>query len=79
MSVTFSLSIHLRQMSIDNKRSFEQAYLFNDYWEDIGTIRSFFEANLALTEHVRTNLSSKILFIIKNIICSYCYSRVYTF
>lgn len=29
-----------------------QAYLFNDYWEDIGTIRSFFEANLALTEHV---------------------------
>ena len=48
--------IHLRQMSIDNKRSFEQAYLFNDYWEDIGTIRSFFEANLALTEHVRTNL-----------------------
>lgn len=29
-----------------------QAYLFNDYWEDIGTIKSFFEANLALTEHV---------------------------
>ncbi|XP_055818090.1 glucose-1-phosphate adenylyltransferase large subunit 3, chloroplastic/amyloplastic isoform X1 [Solanum dulcamara] len=28
-----------------------KAYLFNDYWEDIGTIRSFFEANLALTEH----------------------------
>ncbi|XP_050947785.1 glucose-1-phosphate adenylyltransferase large subunit 1, chloroplastic-like isoform X2 [Cucumis melo] len=27
-----------------------KAYLFNDYWEDIGTIRSFFEANLALTE-----------------------------
>ncbi|KAI7741332.1 hypothetical protein M8C21_005083, partial [Ambrosia artemisiifolia] len=27
------------------------AFLFNDYWEDIGTIRSFFEANLALTEH----------------------------
>jgi len=25
-----------------------QAYLFNDYWEDIGTIKSFFEANLAL-------------------------------
>jgi len=23
-----------------------QAYLFKDYWEDIGTIRSFFEANL---------------------------------
>ncbi|TXG71985.1 hypothetical protein EZV62_000564 [Acer yangbiense] len=28
-----------------------KAYLFNDYWEDIGTIRSFFEANLALTEN----------------------------
>lgn len=26
-----------------------QAYLFNDYWEDIGTIESFFDANLALT------------------------------
>ena len=25
------------------------AYLFNDYWEDIGTIKSFFDANLALT------------------------------
>lgn len=25
------------------------AYLFNGYWEDIGTIRSFFDANLALT------------------------------
>lgn len=30
---------------------YTQAYLFNDYWEDIGTIRSFFEANLALTAH----------------------------
>ncbi|KAH9765206.1 glucose-1-phosphate adenylyltransferase large subunit 1 [Citrus sinensis] len=30
---------------------FLKAYLFNDYWEDIGTIRSFFEANLALTAH----------------------------
>lgn len=25
-----------------------QAHLFNDYWEDIGTIRSFYEANLDL-------------------------------
>ena len=31
---------------------FLQAYLFNDYWEDIGTIKSFFDANLALTEQV---------------------------
>ena len=27
-----------------------QCYLFNDYWEDIGTIKSFFEANLALAQ-----------------------------
>jgi glucose-1-phosphate adenylyltransferase len=27
-----------------------QAYLFNDYWEDIGTIESFFHANLALAK-----------------------------
>ncbi|KAK4752797.1 hypothetical protein SAY87_021595 [Trapa incisa] len=27
-----------------------QAYLFKDYWEDIGTVKSFFDANLALTE-----------------------------
>ncbi|KAL5995921.1 Clathrin assembly protein complex 2 beta large chain [Asimina triloba] len=33
------------------KELFTKAYLFNDYWEDIGTIRSFFEANLALTAH----------------------------
>lgn len=33
------------------KEFYTKAYLFNDYWEDIGTIRSFFEANLALTEH----------------------------
>ncbi|KAG1334117.1 Glucose-1-phosphate adenylyltransferase large subunit 1, chloroplastic [Cocos nucifera] len=30
---------------------FIKAYLFNDYWEDIGTIKSFFEANLALAAH----------------------------
>ena len=28
------------------------AYLFNDYWVDIGTIKSFFEANLALAQQV---------------------------
>ncbi|KAG8370139.1 hypothetical protein BUALT_Bualt14G0086300 [Buddleja alternifolia] len=33
------------------KEFYTKAYLFNGYWEDIGTIRSFFEANLALTEH----------------------------
>ncbi|KAL2242003.1 glucose-1-phosphate adenylyltransferase large subunit 2, chloroplastic/amyloplastic-like [Sesamum indicum] len=35
-----------------------QAYLFNDYWEDIGTIKSFFDANLALTEqHLKFDLN----------------------
>jgi glucose-1-phosphate adenylyltransferase len=29
-----------------------QAYLFNDYWEDIGTIEAFYEANLALTRQL---------------------------
>jgi glucose-1-phosphate adenylyltransferase len=28
------------------------AYIFQGYWEDIGTIRAFFEANLALTDAV---------------------------
>ncbi len=28
------------------------AYVFDDYWEDIGTIRAFFEANLMLTDSV---------------------------
>jgi glucose-1-phosphate adenylyltransferase len=28
-----------------------QVHLFDDYWEDIGTIRAFYEANLALTKH----------------------------
>ena len=27
-----------------------QAYLFKDYWEDIGTIESFYDANLTLTQ-----------------------------
>jgi glucose-1-phosphate adenylyltransferase len=31
------------------KRHNVQAYLFKDYWEDIGTIESFYKANLALT------------------------------
>lgn len=28
-----------------------QAFLFNGYWEDIGTIEAFYDANLALTKH----------------------------
>ncbi|KAJ9704757.1 hypothetical protein PVL29_003011 [Vitis rotundifolia] len=27
-----------------------EAFLFRDYWEDIGTIKTFYEANMALTE-----------------------------
>ena len=34
--------------AVDNHRV--MAYVFNGYWEDIGTIRTFYEANLALTE-----------------------------
>jgi glucose-1-phosphate adenylyltransferase len=30
------------------------AYIFQQYWEDIGTVRAFFEANLALTDAVPT-------------------------
>jgi len=28
-----------------------QTYLFNDYWEDIGTIEAFYHANINLTRH----------------------------
>ncbi|WP_247215820.1 glucose-1-phosphate adenylyltransferase [Synechococcus sp. C9] len=34
-----------------------QVYLFNDYWEDIGTIESFYEANLALTKQPKPPFS----------------------
>ncbi len=34
-----------------------QAYLFNDYWEDIGTIDSFYHANLDLTKHPKPAFS----------------------
>jgi glucose-1-phosphate adenylyltransferase len=34
-----------------------QAYLFNDYWEDIGTIEAFYEANLALTKQPHPDFS----------------------
>jgi glucose-1-phosphate adenylyltransferase len=29
-----------------------QSYIFDDYWEDIGTVKAFFEANLRLTDAV---------------------------
>ncbi len=34
-----------------------QAYLFNGYWEDIGTIAAFYDANLALTQQPRPPFS----------------------
>lgn len=34
-----------------------QAYLFKDYWEDIGTIDAFYQANLALTQQPRPPFS----------------------
>jgi len=34
-----------------------QAYLFDGYWEDIGTIKAFYEANLALTEYPNPKFS----------------------
>ncbi|KAI9074928.1 hypothetical protein K1719_043091 [Acacia pycnantha] len=32
------------------KNIMSKAFFFRDYWEDIGTIKSFYDANLALTE-----------------------------
>lgn len=37
---------HIIPTAIHNRQVY--AYLFQGYWEDVGTIRSFFEANLAL-------------------------------
>ncbi len=34
-----------------------QAYLFDDYWEDIGTIEAFYEANLTLTQQPQPRFS----------------------
>ena len=34
-----------------------QAYLFKGYWEDIGTVESFYEANLALTKQPHPDFS----------------------
>ncbi len=34
-----------------------QAYLFNDYWEDIGTIEAFYDANLGLTRQPKPPFS----------------------
>ena len=41
---------HVIPWSIKNKRVF--SHIFQGYWEDIGTIRSFYEANIELTKVV---------------------------
>jgi glucose-1-phosphate adenylyltransferase len=39
---------HILPASLQKNKVF--AYIFQGYWEDIGTVRAFFEANLALTD-----------------------------
>ena len=41
---------HIIPHAINSNRVF--AYIFQDYWEDIGTIRSFFEANIDLVSEL---------------------------
>lgn len=41
---------HILPQSLQKYQVF--SYIFQGYWEDIGTIRAFFEANLALTDTV---------------------------
>ena len=42
----------------DSAKDFNvQAYLFKGYWEDIGTIKAFFDANLALTQQPKPPFS----------------------
>jgi len=41
---------HIIPQSIPNRRVF--SYVFQGYWEDVGTIRSFFEANLDLVSEL---------------------------
>jgi glucose-1-phosphate adenylyltransferase len=39
---------HIIPDAIDSHKVY--SYIFEDYWEDVGTIRSFWQANLALTD-----------------------------
>ena len=43
---------HIIPASLHKHKVF--AYIFQEYWEDIGTVRAFFEANLALSDPVPT-------------------------
>ncbi|HEX4653276.1 MAG TPA: glucose-1-phosphate adenylyltransferase [Candidatus Udaeobacter sp.] len=46
----FDFGKHIIPMSINDRHI--GAFIFNGYWEDIGTIRAFYEANLDLTDVV---------------------------
>jgi len=46
----FDFGKHIIPMSINDRHI--SAFIFNGYWEDIGTIRAFYEANLDLTDVV---------------------------
>ncbi|HEX4697114.1 MAG TPA: glucose-1-phosphate adenylyltransferase [Candidatus Udaeobacter sp.] len=46
----FDFGKHIIPMSINERHI--GAFIFNGYWEDIGTIRAFYEANLDLTDVV---------------------------
>jgi glucose-1-phosphate adenylyltransferase len=47
---TVDFGMHVIPASIGEKKV--RAYFFDGYWEDVGTMRSFYEANLALTDMV---------------------------
>ncbi len=44
-----------RSLASDDFDQLHQAYLYDGYWEDIGTIESFYLANLALTKDPNPN------------------------
>jgi glucose-1-phosphate adenylyltransferase len=46
----FDFGKHIIPMSIEDRHI--SAFIFDGYWEDIGTIRAFYEANLDLTDVV---------------------------
>jgi glucose-1-phosphate adenylyltransferase len=46
----FDFGKHIIPQSIKDRHV--SAYIFNGYWEDIGTVRAFYEANLDLTDLV---------------------------
>lgn len=45
-----------------------QAYIFRDYWEDIGTLKTFYDASLALTAEACCKLPFMLLIICNELI-----------